>query len=208
MKILCCVPTTGFIHPKTFTSILKLKKPEGAELHWAVTEDSVVYHARNMFVERAVNDGYDYIFMVDADMVLPEDTLVKLVNANKEIVSGMCFKRRFPFEPASLKICRVVEGKPVFENVKDWTPSQMIEVEGVGSACIMIMTKVFETLGDIGWYNPTLDFSEDYSFCMRAREAGYKIYIDTSLVAGHIGEQVVYEEHYRQALEYLKGVKE
>lgn len=201
------MPTTGNIAPKTVMSILKLKKPENTVLHWAVTEDSVVYHARNMFAERAVNGEYDYLFMIDSDMVMPEDTLVRLLDHDKDIVSALAFKRRFPFEPAVLRIASIVNGKPVFENLKEWTRNQLIEVEGTGFACSMIKTSVFETMGDTNYFLPTLDYSEDYSFCIRAREKGYTVYVDTSLVAGHIGEQVVYEEHYRNAQEYLKGVK-
>ena len=204
MKILCCVPTTGFIHPKTFTSVLKLKKPEGVELHWAVTEDSVVYHARNMFVERALNGEYDYVFMIDSDMVLPEDTLLRLLAHKKGIVSGLCFKRRFPYEPACLSICRVVNNKAIHQNVVDWTPKQLIQVEGVGSACILINTDVYTMIEEGKWYMPTLEFSEDYSFCIRARDKGFKVFVDTSLVIGHIGEMVYGEEHYRQAQKLYK----
>lgn len=205
VKILCCMPTTGFIYPKTFTSIIKLKKPEGVELHWAVTEDSLVYHARNIFVERALNGEYDYIFMVDSDMVLPEDTLIRLLADDKDIVSGLAFKRRFPHEPACLSLCRVVENIPVFKSMSTWEPGELKQVEGVGSACILIKTDVFKALGEINWYMPTLEFSEDYSFCLRATEEGFKIFVDTSLVVGHIGEQVFGEEHYRTSLEYMKG---
>ena len=188
-----------------FTSVLKLKRPKDAIIHWAVTEDSLVYHARNMFVEKAINNEYDYIFMVDSDMVLTEDTLIRLLEHNKDIVSGLCFKRRFPYEPACLSVCRIENNVPVFEAMSQWNSNELKEVEGVGSACVLIKTDVFKALGEINWYMPTLEFSEDYSFCLRAREQGYPIFVDTSLVIGHIGEQVFGEEHYKQALEYIRS---
>lgn len=198
------MPTTGNIQPKTVMSILKLKKPEDVELHWAVTEDSVTYHARNMFVERALNGGYDYIFMLDSDMVLTEDALIRLLAHDKDIVSALAFKRRFPYEPACLATAQIENNTPVFKNLIDWIPDELLEIEATGFACSLFKTSVFEKMGDINWFLPTLEFSEDYSFCIRAREAGFKLYVDTSLVAGHIGTQVVYEEHYRQALKYIK----
>jgi hypothetical protein len=43
------------------------------------------------------------------------------------------------------------------------------------------------------------EFSEDQSFCLRARSLGFKIMADPTVVIGHIGEQIIYRKHYLDA---------
>ena len=40
-----------------------------------------------------IRHGYDYLFAVDSDMAFAPDTLVKLLSADKDIVSGLYIQR-------------------------------------------------------------------------------------------------------------------
>jgi GT2 family glycosyltransferase len=76
-------------------------------------------------------------------------------------------------------------------------PKGLIEIQGVGMACTLIKRKVLETVQK-PYFFPEPNIGEDLSFCIRAREAGYKIYCDTNLICGHVGNFVVTEEFYRR----------
>ena len=45
--------------------------------------------ARNMCIDCALLQGYDYIFFVDADVVVPPDSIERLITQNRPIVSGL-----------------------------------------------------------------------------------------------------------------------
>jgi hypothetical protein len=40
------------------------------------------------------------------------------------------------------------------------------------------------------------EFSEDYTFCLKAKEIGYKIKVDTSVIVKHVGTRVLIDEHF------------
>jgi GT2 family glycosyltransferase len=125
-------------------------------------------------------------------MVVPANMLVKLIEHDKDIVSALAFKRFPPYEPCIFKKCDR-------EGTEFWLdyPKGLIEIQGVGMACTLIKRKVFETVPK-PWFFPEPNIGEDLSFCIRAREAGYKIYCDTNLICGHVGNFVVTEEFYRR----------
>jgi FkbM family methyltransferase len=68
----------------------------------------------------------------------------------------------------------------------------LVEIAGSGFGCVLVKKRVFV---DIGYpqfvYKTALDHantvSEDTYFCMKAREKGYKLFADTSIVCDHIG---------------------
>jgi len=153
---------------------------------------SLVYIARETAAKTFLEGNYDALLFVDSDMVCPIDMLVRLIEADKDIVSGLAFQRFPPYEPCIFKKCDR-------EGTEFWLdyPKGLIEIQGVGMACTLIKRKVFEAVPQ-PWFFPEPNIGEDLAFCIRAREAGYKIYCDTNLICGHVGNFVVTEEFYRR----------
>jgi GT2 family glycosyltransferase len=179
-------------------SMLMLKKPPGCV--YAVTQDSLIYHARNNFVKAAIEGDFDYVFMADSDMELPVDALERLLEHNKDIASGFCFKRLPPYNPAVWNVLRIEGDRTVREMMTEWDDG-LIRVEGVGMACVLIKTEVFRKLDEYP-FMPTKHFGEDLMFCIRAREAGHEIYVDTTLIIPHIGKLKVTDEQYITLMRY------
>ena len=50
-----------------------MRKPEGTEL--AIASCSLVYESRHTLAEKAVNDGFDRVLWLDADMTCEPDLL-------------------------------------------------------------------------------------------------------------------------------------
>jgi GT2 family glycosyltransferase len=67
--------------------------------------------------------------------------------------------------------------------------SELIEVDAVGTGIMLIRKKVFKELPE-PWFYFKNDFSEDIMFCKEAKKAGYKIYVDTTLSVGHVGDSI------------------
>ena len=74
---------------------------------------------------------------------------------------------------------------------KSWKPpeSKLIEVDAVGTGVMLIKNKVFKEL-DKPYFFYEADRSEDIMFCQACRQKGIRIYVDTTLKCGHIGEEI------------------
>jgi cellulose synthase/poly-beta-1,6-N-acetylglucosamine synthase-like glycosyltransferase len=190
-----CIPYTGYIPPQAAYSLPAMAcyaRSKGIKIDMLPIGLSLVYIARETAANTFLDGDYDALLFIDSDMKVPVDLLAKLVKADKDIVSGLAFKRFPPYEPCIFKKCDR-------EGTEFWLdyPKGLIEIQGVGMACTLIKRKVFETVPK-PWFFPEPNIGEDLSFCIRAREAGYKIYCDTNLICGHVGNFVVTEEFYRR----------
>jgi len=127
--------------------------------------------------------------------------LIKLYNANKDIVSGVYMQRK--------------EDKQILELYKGGTNIShnelthgLMEVDGCGFGCVLVKSSVFNEMKYPHFvYKSALNhnntYSEDTYFCDRAREQGFKIWVDTTLVCGHKGS---YE--YTPAIAYSAETQE
>ena len=76
--------------------------------------------------------------------------------------------------------------------------SNLIKIGGCGFGCVLIKTDVlFDVQAKFGeMFNPIANMGEDLSFCWRARQCGYDIWCDPSLVCGHVGYTVINDKFY------------
>lgn len=81
-KILIAVPTFENIKPECFKSIYGLTRPEGYSLYFDYVSGYDCAKARNQIAKNSMAGTYDYVLMVDSDIQLPKDTLVRLWNVN------------------------------------------------------------------------------------------------------------------------------
>ena len=90
------------------------------------------------------------------------------------------------------------DGNLVFEDMKE-IPDGLKEVAGVGFGCVLMRTDcIFDMANEHkgAWFTPMANAGEDCAFCIRAREYGYKIYLDPSIEFGHMGYAAVTRSFY------------
>ena len=78
MKILVAVPTFENITAETFKSIYDLDA-HGHELSFEYVKGYDCARARNDIGKKTIEGGYDYVLMVDSDIILPKDALKNLL---------------------------------------------------------------------------------------------------------------------------------
>jgi glycosyltransferase involved in cell wall biosynthesis len=193
-KILIAIPTAKNIEAATFKSIYDLIIPDGFEASFQYFYGYNVDQVRNLIADWVVKGTYEYLFAVDYDIAFPSDTLVRLLNHDKDIVSGL-YRQRIP----DRQILEIFEKNDrggfthiPYENLRN---AGLIEVGACGFGCVLIKKKV---MVDIGYpqfqYRSALNhndtFSEDLDFCRKATLKGFKIYADTDLLCEHIGSYV------------------
>lgn len=84
MKILIAVPTFENIKPECFKSIYGLTRPEGCNLYFDYVAGYDCAKARNQIAKNSMAGNYDYVLMVDSDIQLPADTLIRLLECESD----------------------------------------------------------------------------------------------------------------------------
>ena len=190
MKVLIEIPHTGMFpwqFVQSFPLMMATAMKQGIDLEMELRGHSLVYDAREQAAKQFLESDNDYLFFLDSDMVPKADTITRLIEHDKPIVSALAFRRVPNFEPCIFK-----DDMTFYYDY----PKGLIEVAGTGMACTLIKREVLENMPQ-PWFFPTNN-GEDLSFCKRATDAGYKIFCDTNLICGHVGSFEVTEEYFRR----------
>lgn len=187
-KILIAIPTAKYIECATFKSIYDLEIPDGYEVEFQTFYGYRVDQVRNL-IANWVEHKFDYLFAVDYDIVFSSDTLAKLLNANKDIITGLYIQR---IQDQHILEIWDTNGPMDIEKIDG---RGIIPVHACGFGCVLVKKEVFVSIGYPQFeYHVALDhsqtFSEDHDFCRKARDKGYTIWADTSIKCDHIGNYV------------------
>jgi GT2 family glycosyltransferase len=191
-KILIGIPTAKYIEPETFKSIYDLDVPENVEVTFQYFYGYNIDQIRNLIAEWATR--YDYLFSVDSDIVLPKDCLVKMLNHDVDIVSGVYIQRKPGKEILEIYRNNVNGG---MNNVPydQLLPAGLHEINGCGFGCVLVKSDVIRKIGYPQFkYHSALNhantISEDVDFCRKAANVGAKLFVDSTIVCDHIGSTV------------------
>jgi hypothetical protein len=189
-----------------FYSFVYLEKPDFSFIH---ADNGPIDTLRNDIVEKALTLGVTNLIMMDTDQVYPPDTITKLLAHRLPVVGAKVNRRYPPFDPVIMKITD--EG---YQPLDDYDPGSLVECDATGTGCIMFDMEVFRKLPS-PWFrfqkNPEngLTIGEDVGLCQDLKEAGYKIFVDTSIEVGHLTTMIANDSLHRlyRAMEKQKGEK-
>lgn len=198
-KILIAVPSMDFVAAGFAASLACLGKVGDCKVSFIC--GSLIYDARNKLAAQAIQLDTDFILWLDSDMTFEPDTLVRLLKDAEEndldIVSGLYFRRSSPYTPVAFETFDIVDDEAKFTHYNGELTG-LHEVEGVGFGCLLMSTQVvFDVFGKYGdCFSPIAKVGEDLSFLWRARQIGYKTYLDADIKCGHVGHVVVSQDFY------------
>ena len=211
MKTLIAIPCMQTVPTPFFKSLLSLQIPVKKEdyVEFTLTENSLIYDARNVMANKAVAEGFDRVLWLDSDMVFDPDLYIRLsdwLDMGIEYVSGIYFKRNGIPHPVIYKRVGFTEKDgeqhPSAEPFISYPEGELFEVAATGlGGCMMTTGLTREVKEKFGLpFSPILGFGEDLSFCRRVEEIGKKMYCDSTIRMGHIAHRVVKESDYRRFL--------
>lgn len=163
-------------------------------------QSTILPQSRDSAALTAISNNFTHLLFIDSDMTFPPDALEKLLARNVDIVTGLAVARKGNHEPCIYKEINYKSEDPntpayVVETDID---RDFFEIKGCGMAFCLIKTSVLNDIqtkyGNLFRYLGT--YGEDLSFCIRALEAGYKIYCDTTFELGHIGSEIFFKNHW------------
>jgi len=203
MRTLIAIPCMDQVSASFFESMMYLQRTPEDGL--AIIKSSLIYDARNTLGQLAVSNKAEYIFWLDSDMVFESDLLERMFKAigDKDFISALYFKRRPPYEPCIFKVAGFKQGEgneviPIAETYTDYKKDSVFEIEACGFGCVLMKTSMFLQIQETQGlpFSPVLGFGEDISFCIKAQEAGFKMYCDSSIKCDHTAHILVNEQTF------------
>ncbi|WP_283642215.1 hypothetical protein [Croceibacter atlanticus] len=153
---------------------------------WRVNQVDHIIGIKNKAIQYALKHNYDYLFLVDADLVLNPNTLQHLIGLKKDFV----------FELFWTVFTDQTFAKPNCWDVHSWqylnkeTILQLKEPGtypvNAGGACTLLSKKALKIGLDFTRLKNLPYGGEDRHFCTRAEALGIDIFIDTHYPAYHI----------------------
>lgn len=156
---------------------------------------------KNRFIRRALDEGYDGLFLADSDVMVHPDTIEKLLEADKPIVSEIFWTKWQPntipmpqvwmcdeytmFERrGDEKLTKEQEMLRMFEFIGKLRYPGVYEVGGLG-ACTLIRREALEGGVNFNRIRNVSFWGEDRHFCIRAQALGFSLHVDTHYPALH-----------------------
>ena len=191
-KILIAVPTFENIKPQCFKSIYGLKRPIGYDLYFDYVSGYDCAKARNQIAKNSMAGEYEYVLMVDSDIQLARDTLIKLLECEADIALGWYYRKRTKTDQTIIYTFgknfddhNCITGQTMIHEVP-----RPIEVKGGGLGIALIKVDVFSKLKypyfKFVTYDDDTVLSEDLYFCNQATGSGYNIKCNPSVKGNHI----------------------
>ncbi len=194
------VPFTGFIHYECEVGLKELER-RGYVVH-RVGGYAAIDQGRNQMATDALIDGFEETVWIDSDIGFNPDDVDRLRSHPVSIVSGV-----YPQKGKRSIASHVLPNTPnvVFGEAGGLTEmlylatgfllvrrQAYLEIqrtlklplcnERFGQPTIPFFMPMVHEIDDGYWY-----LAEDYSFCERARQSGFKCYADTTIRLWHIG---------------------
>ena len=194
------VPAVAWMWTETIPSFIRLKEsmPPGSAMRF-VTEYSTICSKRNGLVEMLLEEGLQWLLFVDSDTTVPADALQRLLASNADVVGGMYCKRGDSYCVCAGRVAERGQStdplRPTddpgfrFQSLAQSMVNQgALEVDVCGTGVMLVHRHVFEAMNR-PWFvaneqSPVQN--EDFNFCLRARDLGFRIVCDTSVPCGHI----------------------
>tara|TARA_Y100000592_G_scaffold94468_1_gene159268 strand:+ start:491 stop:1054 length:564 start_codon:yes stop_codon:yes gene_type:complete len=181
MKIVFCIPGKKF--SGTFLSCWTqlIKKLQINNIEWAMVNGYVpnISMSRQALLDRARMHRPTHYMWIDDDQVFTYEQFEKLLDRDLNIISGIYKKSPELFACCKLNGETLTIRDEMFENKEG-----VNEVMANGMGFMLVKKEVFD-----GMYNP-FDFLnenqwEDFGFADKARQLGYKVNIDNTVIVGH-----------------------
>ncbi|MEK4003208.1 glycosyltransferase [Paenibacillus sp. FSL H3-0333] len=157
---------------------------------------------KNLMIRRAEAFGYDYLFLIDSDLILHPDTLLHLIGTGKDIISEIFWTQWQPntmlqpqvwmhdeynqweIHPGEQLSPAEIQSRFHAFLLKMQQPG-IYEVGGLG-ACTLISSSALSSGISYDRVRNISYWGEDRHFCIRAAALGFPLFVDTHFPALHL----------------------
>ena len=202
IKLLVAVPcydTAEAEFLKCYSKLLMHLAKNGYDFDVMVVSGTLVYLAREELATQAVRGGYTHVLWLDTDMIFEPDVVDRMLAHNKPFVAAAFRSRHGPYVccfSKDIATCALM----------DELPDEPFWAEAAGFAVVLLETKVLQAVRHASGtcFEPTIRLGEDFEFCRKALRCGYRVFVDPSIKAGHIGRYTIWPDNIDLLREYEK----
>ena len=207
MKTIIAIPCMDKVDTLFMASLLGMRRV--GEVHFDIKKGSMIFDSRNEVAVDAITQEADRVLWIDSDMRFSNDLMERMsarLDEGCEMVCGLFFKRVLPTMPVIYKQLlppkELSDGSKVKQVVAytDYPKDKLFEVQGCGFGAVMMTKQLIKDVWDTYKQPPFIPMDwcgEDMAFCYKVREMGRKIWCDSSIKVGHIGQVEFGEETWR-----------
>ena len=204
MKTLIAVPCMDMMHTGFVKSFCDMEKP--GDVAYSFIQGTMIYEGRNLVANNAIKCGFDRVLWLDSDMAIPKDAMVQLaadMDTGLDFVTALYFKRKPPINPVlcdKVLWCVHPDGnvETAATSFVDYPQDTLFECAGAGFGCVMTSVALLKTVVDVygSPFTPMMGIGEDLAFCWRVAKLGGKMYCDSRIKCGHIGQYTFGEQDF------------
>jgi hypothetical protein len=200
-KLVALVPYLGHIVPACEAGLRELERR--GHTVWRLPGHSDIARGRSMIATGALHEGYEELLWIDSDIAFTADAVEQLCAHDVTVVGGVYSQK------GRRGLCMNPLDLPA--TITFGPQGGLVEVEHIATGFLLTRRAVYEDVqrhhrlprcgrelpGIIPFFHSIVDgndeigfryLSEDYSFCERARAAGHKVFAETSIRIGHVGD--------------------
>ena len=197
MKLLIGIPTSGQPTRPFLDALTALVLPESVgDADRVVWTGNAVAVQREMIARDAVARGADLLAMIDDDIVVPPDALVRLIDAlgadPRAALAGALYYSRDSARP--MVVSRWVSSDTTSAAIPPFAGDRVAQVDGVGFGCVVVRVDALRALTPPYFASHVYvdeaarvvrQCDEDYLFGERVRKAGWNVLLHAGVRVGH-----------------------
>ena len=175
----------------------------------AVTDRMYSHSAQNNLVNAFLQaePRLTHLFMTESDMVLPHDTIIKLLAVDKPVVSGLYFLRGGKGQPCLYTKAFYTKDNPYVHSPVTVFPTDTpfpLDKHGHGGCpgvgCVLIRREVFEAV-EFPWFDlKEAKYGSDMYWWTKVRDQGIDVWVDPTVRCGQIDYKMESFEDYEERL--------
>ena len=200
-----------------------MRQPEKRFEHFIqVGNKGLTTRSRNIVVKTFLDTTEcEWLLMIDSDERISVETFNKLCAAahdkERPIISALVFAAFFQDDDSLRAVPTIYRdlGEQGLSPMDDYPEDSIIEVDAVGTGCLMIHRSVFEYMQENANENQGKDwawfaegaikgtyFGEDLLFSKRLKSFGYKIHAHTGAILPHQKEFWLDQRHHKSIRDF------
>jgi len=208
MKVLLSICAHRYLEPRSVDCLIRtiLSSDEDIQFGYSFQLEPMIDRARAMQAMDFLKTDFDVLLFLDDDILYNVEDVHRLAEDAIEKQSIVCGPYAKKTEGAG-----IIAIPLKYEEFPLGPDGKLLEIRWGGTGFMAVPRIVFETLSkdmelvkvrkDIEiwpFFMPfvceadgeLIDLSEDFAFCENARNAGFKVWLDTRIALGHIGPKV------------------
>ena len=168
-----------------------------------ITDRMYVHSADNQLIKDFLdNPDATHLFHTEMDMILPDDTILKLLALDKDITCGLYFIRNGEGQPCLYqKVVSSLTNPYPHSPVRIFPTDRPFKVHCPGLGCVLFKRSVFERLPP-PWFDLSADkYGSDMYFFTHVKNAGIEVWCDPSVRCGQIDYKIISYEDYEHKVQ-------